>query len=65
MTTHSQRLRVLRDGGLVLDRPAGNGRTYRLDADGVGALGAYLDQFWSRALAAYKTVVEQPTKEIP
>ena len=59
----SQHLKVLKDAGLVIDRRAGNRRIYQLSPDGVGALRAYLDQFWNRALAAYKTVVEQPTKE--
>ena len=60
----SQHLRVLKDAGLVIDRPAGARRIYQLDPDGVGALRAYLDQFWSRALAAYKTAVEQRPEEV-
>jgi hypothetical protein len=64
MTKRSQHLRVLRDAGLVVDWRAGNGRAHRLQPDGVGALGAHLDRFWSRALAAYKAAVEQPTKEV-
>ena len=60
----SQHLRVLKDAGLVVDRPAGPRRIYQLDPDGVGALRAYLDQFWTRALAAYKTAVEQPSEEV-
>jgi DNA-binding transcriptional ArsR family regulator len=59
----SQHLRVLKDAGLVLDHRAGNRRIYHLDPDGVGALRAELEQFWSKALAAYKTVVEQREKE--
>jgi DNA-binding transcriptional ArsR family regulator len=55
----SQHLKVLKDAGLVIDRPAGARRIYRLDPHGVGDLRAYLDQFWSRALAAYKEAVEQ------
>ena len=61
----SQHLKVLKEAGLVADRPVGNRRIYRLDPDGVGALRAQLDRFWSRALAAYKEVVEQPTEEVP
>ena len=61
----SQHLKVLKAAGLVLDRPAGTRRIYQLDPEGVGALRAYLDQFWNQALAAYKTAVEQPTKEVP
>ena len=59
----SQHLRVLKEAGLVVDRPAGARRIYQLDPDGVGARRAYLDQFWTSALAAYKTAVEQPTEE--
>ena len=55
----SQHLKVLKDAGLVLDRPEGARRIYQLDPDGIGALRAYLDQFWSKALAAYKVAVEQ------
>jgi DNA-binding transcriptional ArsR family regulator len=60
----SQHLRVLKDAGLVVDRPAGARRIYRLDPDGVGELRAYLDQFWTNALAAYKTAVEQRPEEV-
>ena len=60
----SQHLRVLKDVGLVLDRPEGNRRIYQLDPDGVGALRAYLDQFWNRALTAFKAAVEQGQEEV-
>ena len=60
----SQHLKVLKDAGLVVDRRAGNRRIYQLDLDGVGALRAQLDGFWSKALAAYKAAVEQGTKEV-
>ena len=56
----SQHLKVLKDAGLVIDRSTGARRIYQLDPDGVGALRAYLDQFWNRALAAYKTAAERP-----
>ena len=59
----SQHLKVLKDAGLVIDRPEGNRRVYRVDPDGVAALRAYLDQFWSRSLAAFKAAVEQSEKE--
>jgi DNA-binding transcriptional ArsR family regulator len=60
----SQHLKVLKAAGLVVDRRAGNRRIYQLDPDGVGALRAYLDQFWNRALTAFKTAVEQQ-EEVP
>jgi DNA-binding transcriptional ArsR family regulator len=59
----SQHLKVLKDAGLVLDTRAGKQRIYRIDPDGLGALRADLERFWSKALAAYKTAVEQPTEE--
>ena len=60
----SQHLKVLKDAGLVTDQAEGNRRIYQLDPAGIGALRAYLDQFWSSALAAYKEAVESPTEEI-
>ena len=60
----SQHLKVLKEAGLVLDRPDGTRRIYQLDPDGVDALRAYLDQFWNRALATYKATVEQRTEEV-
>ena len=59
----SQHLKVLKGAGLVVDRPVGTRRIYAVDPNGVEALRAYLDQFWSRTLAAYKAVVEQPDAE--
>jgi DNA-binding transcriptional ArsR family regulator/uncharacterized protein YndB with AHSA1/START domain len=59
----SQHLKVLKGAGLVLDRPAGTRRIYRVNPDGLNALRAQLDRFWSSALATYKEVVEQPTEE--
>lgn len=60
----SQHLKVLKDAGLVIDRRAGTRRIYAVDPGGVRALRAELDQFWSKALAAFKQVVEeQPPRE--
>jgi DNA-binding transcriptional ArsR family regulator len=60
----SQHLKVLKEAGLVIDRPVGNRRIYQLNPDGVDALRAQLDRFWTRALAAYKAAAEQPTEEV-
>jgi DNA-binding transcriptional ArsR family regulator len=60
----SQHLKVLKDAQLVVDRRAGNRRIYQLDPDGLGALRADLDRFWNQALATYKRVVEQDTREV-
>jgi DNA-binding transcriptional ArsR family regulator len=59
----SQHLKVLKEAGLVSDRQVGSRRIYQVDTDGVGALRAYLDQFWNRSLAAFKAAAEQPPKE--
>jgi DNA-binding transcriptional ArsR family regulator len=60
----SQHLKVLKDAGLVVDQRAGNRRVYQLNPDGVGALRAQLDRFWSKALATYKEVAEEPSEEV-
>ena len=59
----SQHLRVLKEAGLVIDHAAGNRRIYRVDPDGLAELRAELDQFWTKALANFKTIAEQSTKE--
>ena len=60
----SQHLKVLKDAGLVIDRPDGARRIYQVAPEGVGALRAELDRFWNQALAAYKEAVEQDTEEV-
>jgi DNA-binding transcriptional ArsR family regulator len=55
----SQHLKVLKQAGLVADRPAGTRRVYHIDPQGLGALRAWLDQFWELALAAYVREVER------
>ena len=59
----SQHLKVLKEAGLVTDRADGTRRLYQIDQDGVGALRAYLDRFWDRALASYQQAVEQGQEE--
>jgi DNA-binding transcriptional ArsR family regulator len=54
----SQHLKVLKDVGLVVDRPEGTRRLYQVDPSGVAELRTYLERFWSLALASFKTVVE-------
>ena len=59
----SQHLKVLKAAGLVVDRPAGKQRIYAVDRDGLDRLRTELDRFWTKTLATYKEVVEQPTKD--
>ena len=61
----SQHLKVLKDAGLVMDQPVGTRRIYSLNPAGLGALRADLERFWSRALTAYKQIVEQNGEEEP
>ena len=60
----SQHLKVLKAAGLVIDRREGTRRLYQLNPEGVGALRAYFDRFWNRALMAFKDAVEQTHEEI-
>ena len=57
----SQHLKVLREAGLVGDRPEGTRRVYYIDPKGLAALRAWLDQFWDQALAAFHAEVEKDT----
>ena len=59
----SQALKVLKDAGLVTERPEGTRRIYRLDPTAVAALRDQLDTYWSRALANYGETVEQQGDE--
>jgi DNA-binding transcriptional ArsR family regulator len=59
----SQHLKVLKDAQLVIDTRAGNRRIYELDPSGIVLLRAYLDRFWGRALASYKSEVEKRARE--
>ena len=54
----SQHLKVLKEAGLVADQPEGTRRVYYIDPEGLGALRAWLDQFWDQALAAFQAEVE-------
>jgi len=59
----SQHLKVLKDAGLVTDRSVGTRRIYYIDPKGLGAMRAWLDQFWDSALAAFAAELERTTKE--
>ncbi|WP_304177113.1 helix-turn-helix transcriptional regulator [Phenylobacterium aquaticum] len=55
----SQHLKILKEAGLVSDRPEGTRRVYQIDPKGLGAMRAWLDQFWAVALDAYAAEVER------
>jgi DNA-binding transcriptional ArsR family regulator len=54
----SQHLKVLKGAGLVGDRSVGTRRIYYIDPKGLGAMRAWLDQFWEAALDGFKAAVE-------
>jgi DNA-binding transcriptional ArsR family regulator len=54
----SQHLKVLKDAGLVSESRAGTRRVYRVEPEAVAELRTYFDEFWTQALAAFKTAAE-------
>ena len=61
----SQHLKVLKDAGLVTDRPLGARRVYQIDPEGLGRFRAWLDRFWDQALEAFKAEAEKDEDEEP
>jgi DNA-binding transcriptional ArsR family regulator len=59
----SQHLKVLKEAGLVDDRSEGTRRIYHIDPKGLGAMRAWLDQFWDSALTALAAEIEREAKE--
>lgn len=60
----SQHLKILKDARLVIDRPEGTRRVYQLDPAGFESVRAYLDQFWTTALDAFKQKADaEPTRD--
>src|SRR5215813_3551270 len=57
----SQHLKVLKEAGLVADQPEGTRRVYYIDPKGLGALRAWLDQFWDQALENFRAEAEAKT----
>ena len=59
----SQHLKVLKEAGLVTQEAEGTRRVYHIDPNGLGALRAWLDQFWAQALEAFKAEAERQGEE--
>jgi DNA-binding transcriptional ArsR family regulator len=55
----SQHLKILKKAGLVREERDGARRIYEIDPNGLGALRAWLDQFWDVALEAFRAEVER------
>ncbi len=58
----SRHLRLLKEAGLVGERPQGTRRIYHLQEQGLQAVQAYLEQVWGDAAARFRLVAEN-TKE--
>jgi DNA-binding transcriptional ArsR family regulator len=54
----SQHLKVLKEAGLVSDHADGARRIYRIDPAGLGAIRAWLDQFWDASLKSFQMEIE-------
>jgi DNA-binding transcriptional ArsR family regulator len=59
----SQHLKVLKEAGLVFNRPAGTRRVYQVDPRAVEALREYFDAFWGQALQNFQRAAEAPTDQ--
>ena len=59
----SQHLKVLKSAGLVTDRAEGTRRVYRIDPAGLGAIRAWLDRFWTDAMADFAREVERKEED--
>ena len=56
----SQHLKVLKDAGLVFDRPVGTRRVYQVDPQAVEALREYFEVFCWQALNSFRKSAEAP-----
>jgi DNA-binding transcriptional ArsR family regulator len=59
----SQHLKILKEARLVRDHAQGTRRIYCIDPAGLGAIRAWLDKFWDKALAAYAEAAEREEEE--
>jgi DNA-binding transcriptional ArsR family regulator len=54
----SRHLRLLKDAGLVAERAEGTRRIYRLQAEGLEAVQAYVRGVWGEAAVRFRLVAE-------
>ncbi len=59
----SRHLRLLKEAGLVTDRPEGTRRLYRLDQPGLEAVRAYVDDIWGDAIGRFTMFAENTANE--
>jgi DNA-binding transcriptional ArsR family regulator len=59
----SRHLRILKQSGLVVERPEGTRRIYRLADEGAAAVQDYLTSVWGEAAARFRLLAENTEPE--
>ena len=60
----SRHLRLLKDAGLVAERPSGTRRIYHLQEQGMHAVRAYLEEVWGTAGARFRLLAENTSTAV-
>jgi len=55
----SRHLRLLKEAGLVVERPRGTRRIYTLHDQGMQAVRSYLERVWGEAAARFRAAVDE------
>jgi DNA-binding transcriptional ArsR family regulator len=55
----SRHLRLLKDAGLVVERPRGTRRIYQLHDQGIEAVRAYVERVWGDAAAGFQVAASR------
>jgi DNA-binding transcriptional ArsR family regulator len=58
----SRHLRLLKEAGLVIDRPEGTRRLYSLHDEGVQEVRRYLETVWGEAAARFKLAADNTSR---
>lgn len=58
----SRHLRLLKEAGLVAERPEGTRRIYGLEQAGADAVRAYLEGVWGEAVGRFRIVAENTSR---
>jgi DNA-binding transcriptional ArsR family regulator len=58
----SRHLRLLKQAGLVREKPVGTRRIYRLHDEGIEAVRTYLERVWGEAGARFSLVASNTTR---
>lgn len=59
----SRHLRLLREAGLVVERPRGTRRIYQLHDEGIASVQAYLERVWGEAAGRFRLVASNTRAE--